>query len=417
MPLQPEPPDKTTNRFSLLSQFDDYTSDYSFPPLTYKQTSLNQPKYITIKSPNNELQKLSPFVIKKSLDAISTQIENIKQLKDGSLLILTRNSKVAEKFLKLKTIANLCPVTTKYQDNLNTIKGIIYAPCLNEVNEEEILRELKIQGVTGIYKFTRMTEGKVVPTGKIVLSFDLYHLPKVIDIAWYKVKVAPYYPTPMRCKNCQLLGHTKIRCTNTATCEGCNLPPHSPSDCTRKQCANCGSDHASSDKDCPRFKQTQEILKIKTITKCSMGEALRKYNENNTQTVKSKSTYANVTITSQSTSTNKTPSSPTTTSTTIAKRPASSPPTKTNISKLQKTKNSLETNSLNNPTNKTTSNSLTQTANAKQTQNSPHHISQQTNNILESLSTISPCSKITQELLKKNDYFMPISDSDEEPKL
>ncbi|XP_017466819.1 PREDICTED: uncharacterized protein LOC108359450 [Rhagoletis zephyria] len=120
MPTQPEPPDKSTNRFAILSQFDD--TDYTFPTLTHKQTPLNQPKYITITAANNELQKLSPFVIKRAIDSISTQIENVKQLKDGSLLILTRNSRVAERFLKVKTLGNLCPVTVKYQDNLNRIK-------------------------------------------------------------------------------------------------------------------------------------------------------------------------------------------------------------------------------------------------------------------------------------------------------
>ncbi|XP_036347429.1 protein air1-like [Rhagoletis pomonella] len=221
----------------------------------------------------------------------------------------------------------------------------------------------------------------------------------------------------MRCKSCQLLGHTKTRCTSPATCEGCHLSPHSPADCTRKQCANCGSDHASSDKDCPRFKQTQEILKIKTIAKCSMGEARRKYNETNTPNANSKSTYANVTIKGKSTPINKAPSSPTQTSTSMAKRPATSPPTRTNLPKLQKTQKPLQSNSFNNNTNKTTTKSLNQNINYNQQQNSPHHISQQTKMILDNISTVSPCTKLTQQLLNKNDYFMPIPDSDEEPKL
>lgn len=151
----------------------------------------------------------------------------------------------------------MCPITVKLQENLNTVKGMIYATCLNFVKEEEIIEELKSQGVTGIYKFTRTLDGQTMPTGKMVVNFDLYHLPKTLDVAWYKVKVSPYYPNPMRCKNCQLLGNTKTRCTNPSTCDGCNLSPHSPTECTRKQCANCGEDHSSSDKDCPRYKQTK----------------------------------------------------------------------------------------------------------------------------------------------------------------
>ncbi|XP_036322389.1 uncharacterized protein LOC118736404 [Rhagoletis pomonella] len=414
----PEPPDKTTNRFSMLSEMDTYDT-HIFPTLHQKQTAINQPKYLTISSTNNQLAKLSPFIIKKGIDAISTQIDSIKQLKDGSLLVLARNSKIADKFLKTKTLSNVCPITVKLQENLNTVKGMIYAPCLNFVKEEEIIEELKSQGVSGIYKFTRTLDGKTMPTGKMAVNFDLYHLPKTLDIAWYKVKVSPYYPNPMRCKNCQLLGHTKTRCTNPSTCDGCNLPPHSPTECTRKQCANCGEDHFSSDRDCPRYKQTKEILKIKTIEKCSMGEARRKYSERLNHVQKPQETYSN--ICQSETNKSNTPTI------TTSKRSAS--PTKTNTTKIPKTHTSPNKSKTDNVTaiQRTTTqviNNTNQNANnsIKKTTTNPSlecilpHFSKAPINTQTNTSA-SPLSNITQQLLSADKYFMSVSDSEEEPKL
>ncbi|KAL9913567.1 uncharacterized protein ACN2A1_000954 [Glossina fuscipes fuscipes] len=84
----------------------------------------------------------------------------------------------------------------------------------------------------------------------------------------------------MRCKNCQRLGHKAKRCTNAASCANCGHPPHTES-CTRSFCINCNDQHSALDKQCPRFVQMREILKIKTENYCSMGEARRTYRERN----------------------------------------------------------------------------------------------------------------------------------------
>ncbi|XP_017479039.1 PREDICTED: E3 ubiquitin-protein ligase listerin-like [Rhagoletis zephyria] len=66
------------------------------------------------------------------------------------------------------------------------------------VDEEEIINEMKDQHVTGVYKFSKIIKGERTITGQMVLTFDLYRLPETVDVAWYKVKVQPYIPSPMR---------------------------------------------------------------------------------------------------------------------------------------------------------------------------------------------------------------------------
>ncbi|KAL9903662.1 uncharacterized protein ACN2A1_004383 isoform 1-T1 [Glossina fuscipes fuscipes] len=203
-----------------------------------------------------------------------------------------------ELWIHAGAIQDLHNKKAKLHEKLNSVRGVIYAPCLKHVPEDEIVREMGIQGVTEAYKLTKLNDDAKTrsPTGRIILTFDRYRLPRTVDVAWYKCKVELYIPNPMRCKNCQRLGHTAKRCTKAASCANCGHPPHTES-CTRSFCINCNDQHSALDKQCPRFIQMREILKIKTENYCSVGEARRKYRERNPsvgQGIGKSNTYAAV---------------------------------------------------------------------------------------------------------------------------
>ncbi|XP_017472371.1 PREDICTED: uncharacterized protein LOC108363506 [Rhagoletis zephyria] len=271
----------------------------SFPslPIPTKNHNQSDPKFVVIKSTDSShsLSKYSVFAKKKALDGISTEYSSVSILRDGSLLVLTKSNKVAEKFLKCKNFGGLCPVSIDLHGTLNTCKGTIFDLNPANTDEQEILDGLKSQGVVAVYKFTKIQNGEKVPTGRIVLTFNLYKVPADIDIAWYSVKVEEYFPTPMRCLNCQLLGHTTKKCNNNRTCETCNFPPHHPEVCLRTMCANCLGAHSASYKDCPLYEQQKQILKIKTQNKCSYNEARRLYKIQNPLSGNLKQTYSSVT--------------------------------------------------------------------------------------------------------------------------
>ena len=94
------------------------------------------------------------------------------------MLILARNTHAAEKFVRTNTFANLCKISCKLHHTLNSIKGVIFVLHLKDVPESEIVHEMKEQIVTDVYKFTKLAEDGLTrkPTGKIVLTFDLYRL-------------------------------------------------------------------------------------------------------------------------------------------------------------------------------------------------------------------------------------------------
>lgn len=253
-----------------------------FPTLQTIKKKEN-PRYVVMATNNEKkLTDFSCFAVHKSIKIISNEIISISEMRDGNLLLLVKDNITAEKFIKTKQLHGLCPITCTLHKSLNYVKGTIYAPCLKNVSNEEIVKELKEEGVVDVYKFNKQIEGKSLPSGVMLITFDRYRVPESISVSWHMVKVKEYYPNPMRCKNCQKLGHTAKRCTNAPTCERCNLPPHAPSECTRLLCANCLEEHSASAKSCPKYIQQKEFLKIQCINKCSLKEARRIFNAQNT---------------------------------------------------------------------------------------------------------------------------------------
>ena len=169
------------------------------------------PKYIIVSSADDRksLSQYSPFSVHKSIQVISKDILSISEMRDVNLLFRLKNKVMAERF------SNMLAYVTKYHDTLNSSKGTVYAPYLNNVPESEIIEEFSKQGVTSVLKFMKKEGEKQIFCGVVLLIFDLYNLLSKVNISWRSVNVREYIPNPMRCKLCQKLGH---HCKNHNAC-------------------------------------------------------------------------------------------------------------------------------------------------------------------------------------------------------
>lgn len=160
--MAPGPPFLGDNRFAPLAvspqpkrkkPIKNQTNIFPDLPKIQKEN----PKYLVISSlePNKPLTKFSCFAVQKSLHVICKDIVSISELRDGSLLLLVKNATIAKKFLDYfsKWLTGLCDVEVKYHINLNSTRGTIFAPCLNDIPEEEIIENLGDQGVIAVFKF------------------------------------------------------------------------------------------------------------------------------------------------------------------------------------------------------------------------------------------------------------------------
>ena len=77
---------------------------------------------------------------------MAAELRSIKKLCSGDLLVEYTNKKQIENLLRLKTFHDL-KVQVSLHASLNTCKGVVRCPDLKGVREEEILEEMRKQGV------------------------------------------------------------------------------------------------------------------------------------------------------------------------------------------------------------------------------------------------------------------------------
>lgn len=248
----------------------------------------NGPKYLIMervnnnnenKTKNDSLENVSPFLIKKVIDhTCNGVVDECKKMRNGAILIKTKDHKQATKLLKLSTLSPEITVKITEHPTLNTCKGVIYCNDLRSISEEEILNELRSQNVAAIKKITKKKGNDRIETGLIILTFALHDLPEYIAIGYQRTKVRTYIPLPMRCHKCLRFGHTlKVCQAADKICTTCGNKQHCEIEemdkCTNGlHCVNCSvndlnHNHSTFDRKCPIFLKEQEIIAIKTTLK------------------------------------------------------------------------------------------------------------------------------------------------------
>ena len=223
------------------------------------------------------LFKLLPFAVSKAIVAVlGSNPFNIKKLRNREILIEVDKEAQSNKLLKTTklhlTMENVIPITVSPHYRLNTKKGVIRCPDIKECSDEEILG-LKDEGVIKLDRISVFRDGQRKPIGTFILTFQSQTLPKYIRVGYYRVAVSQFIPNPVRCYKCQKFGHTKFNCRKNEVCTKCGQEDLTdPQGCKNQaKCVNCQGNHASNDKECPKWKE--EIQRIKAERGISYTEA------------------------------------------------------------------------------------------------------------------------------------------------
>ena len=149
---------------------------------------------------------------------------------------------------KLVTLSELAgvPVKAEPHQSLNTSKGVVRCTELKICSCDEILENLKSQGITDHYNISvRSDDGQRHNTNTHILTFNLPTPPKEIKIGYLNVRVNVYIPNSIRCFKCQQFGHTIKLCKNTQICAKCG-ESHTEQQCFNPlKCINCGGSHTA----------------------------------------------------------------------------------------------------------------------------------------------------------------------------
>ena len=231
-----------------------FNFNVDFPELPKTKPAANsEQKFVIIKAVSDERALIqNVFRTKKAVEDVSSLYSNASFLKDGSLVLMCPNTSVTNKFLNITSLGGI-QVQAGLHESLNTSKGTIYAPILKGLSEDEIIDGLKDQGVTQVYKVKKSTTDGYVPSGLLIITFNKTCLPSHIFVGFERIAVSTFYPSPMKCKRCHLLGHTIKRCRSpTEICNNCGSEEHPNESCKRTYCLNCKStSHPSYHRSCP----------------------------------------------------------------------------------------------------------------------------------------------------------------------
>ena len=221
------------------------------------------------------MSNISPFVIEKVLHGMVGVPKSNKKLRSGDLLVEYEKKKQIDTLLRLEKFHDL-KVKVSLHASLNTCKGVVRCPDLKGVSEQEILEEMREQGVINVRRIKIRRDGSLKDTNTFVFTFNTSILPKQLKVAFLRVSVDPYIPNPLLCYQCQVFGHHENKCKREEICANCGQPKHSAdeTDCKRPpKCIYCKEDHPANSRECQAWHTEKEILKIKYTRNISFPEA------------------------------------------------------------------------------------------------------------------------------------------------
>ncbi|GBM96045.1 hypothetical protein AVEN_111439-1 [Araneus ventricosus] len=178
-----------------------------------------------ISSKKETFETVSPFLVQRAIVSNIGEVNSVRKLRSGDLLVEVNSLKQAQQILKLKSFETIQINVTTHR-TLNSCKGVITCES--------------------------------------------------IRAGYIKLPVKPFIPNPLRCFKCQRFGHSQSTCRGTLTCARCAVAGHESTGCTSdEKCANCKGGHTSFSRSCPKWKLEKEIVTTKVKKGISFPEARR----------------------------------------------------------------------------------------------------------------------------------------------
>lgn len=249
-------------------------------------------EYLLLQGINEAPLPRKPFVIGKSVDlAAGSAIAGATSESRGTKYTLeVRCKPQVDKLLAMTKLIDNTPVEVIYHPTRNVCRCVATCWDVADVDTDEILENLRDQGVINIRRITRRTSEGITNTGTMILTMKGTVPPEYVKFGLLRVPTRPYYPAPMLCFRCFSYGHTKMHCTQEEKCHNCSETHDKAQSCDKTAyCCNCKLNHQPMSRECPVYCMEKEIIKIKIDEGLTYIEAK---NAHKTRITASKGTFA-----------------------------------------------------------------------------------------------------------------------------
>lgn len=228
----------------------------------------------------------APFMIRRSIQNFVGRIEGaFPEANRASYALKVRSEQQFNKLLTMTALMDGTPVAVAEHPTLNSTRCVVSCRDVISFPENELLEELKDQGVKEVRRITRKAGAERENTPAIILTCRGTIMPEHMDFGFIRCRTRPYYPSPMQCFNCWAFGHTRLRCrSKNPICGKCSEEHPIAEDRTCNKdpfCKQCNStDHQISSRSCPQYRKENAIQRVKVDQGVSYPTARRIVEQN-----------------------------------------------------------------------------------------------------------------------------------------
>lgn len=271
-PIPPTLPDNLPNRAII---------DLTQPEIVETLPATALAVHIRGEGDGPALKIFNPLTVARCITSVCGKVAEVTQLRTGGLLVRCLSQDQVRKLLAVRAFPSPkpncppIPVIPSIALSGNTVCGKIYAPWLRGIPLEELLEELKSQGVFQIRKLLHDRARSHVSL--YVLNFVGTTIPTEVKIGYSICKVDQFVPSPMRCYKCYRFSHSSTTCRSVPVCGRCGQKGHFKENCSTPEtelvCLNCKESHSALNKNCPAYLQEIEICEAAAARNITIQDA------------------------------------------------------------------------------------------------------------------------------------------------
>lgn len=233
--------------------------------------------------PSSHPKALKADLLTKANGPLS--IDLLKITRNGNILIVTRDFNTADRLLKINQILDI-PVKAKLSMESISTKFLLFN-IHHSTTSKDIKEELEENNIHAyeVRRFLKYSNKIPSPTGTVLVTMLGTSLPNSVNLWYQHHSISMFIDRPRRCTNCCKFTHSTKSCKQARACMKCG-EEHDSVNCSNPtiKCANCNAPHQADDKNCPAYKKEQQILNFKCQHHLTLGEARRRFHENEKST-------------------------------------------------------------------------------------------------------------------------------------